>query len=492
MKTLNKILAVIFAITLLAVIMPVVSNASTLTINNNTPTSNSSTYEVYEILTKTETGYALTEKAASYFESNVTATVNGSTKNLTTVDEVLEYLTDLASSSSSSETTNTVTYSPATKEAFATDYRKNVTADSTSVTSPITVENGYYLIYDENGEPKSQNILVEVTENKTVNVKAVGITLEKQATNGDSHYVGETVNFEIKTVVPNMAGFDSYTFTISDNAQNLKITSGTVKVYISGEEISLDSSKITTADSTLEVVLGDYLFANKASLTVGDEIVVKYDAVVTASAISGSTATNSASLTYSNDPNTSSTNTISTPDSEKVYTYSVTFTKKSTLGKALTGAKFVLKTSTGKYIKVDDTTSAITEVEEKADATEFVGGEFTISGLKEGTYELIETEAPTGYTIVSGLIFTISNNDNSTIGTAEPQTVSHTLSEDSAYLTVTTASGLNGFAVDVINSKTTALPSTGGIGTTIFTVIGVVLMAGAIIAIVVINKKNNK
>ena len=64
--------------------------------------------------------------------------------------------------------------------------------------------------------------------------------------------------------------------------------------------------------------------------------------------------------------------------------------------------------------------------------------------------------------------------------------------EESDYIEVVTASGLDGFEMNVINTKDTILPSTGGIGTTIFTVVGIAVMAGAVIALVVINKRNNK
>ena len=472
MKTTSKILATILAIVLLISMLPMVSNAATLTINNNIPSSGSTTYEVYQILSGTaETGYTLTEKAAEYFSTNVS--VNEETGVLDSADKVLEYLTDLASDSEG------VTYSPATKDAFATDYKNKVEADQTTATNPLTVDNGYYLIYDENGDPRSQNMLVVVDGDKTINVKAIGITVEKDAPNGDSYYVGESVEYTITTEVPNMTGYNSYTFTITDTPTNLDITEGTVKVSIDGEEITLPAEAITVDNNVLTVELGNYLFTNRDTLTVGDKIVVTYEAVVTSDAINSSTATNSAKITYSNDPNTTGTGTTE-PSTETVYTYSVTLNKKSTLGKDLTGAEFVLK-SGNKFVKVG-VDGAITLVDAQNDATTFAGGTFTISGLKEGTYTLVETTTPTGYEANEGMefTFTIANDEG------------HILSEESDYLEVVTGSGLDGFEMNVINTKDTILPSTGGIGTTIFTVVGIAVMAGAVIALVVINKRNNK
>lgn len=472
MKTKSKILATILAIVLLINMLPIVSSAATLTINNNTPSSGATTYEVYQILSGTQdTGYTLTEKATTYFSENVS--VNGETGVLDSADKVLEYLTDLASNNEG------VTYTPATKDAFATDYREKVEADQTSATSPLEVENGYYLIYDENGDPKSQNMLVVVDGDKTINVKAIGITVEKDAPNGDSYFVGDSVEYTITTEVPNMTGYNSYTFTITDTPTNLDITEGTVKVSIDGEEITLPAEAITVDNNVLTVELGNYLFTNRDTLTVGDEIVVTYEAVVTSDAIDSSTATNSATITYSNNPNTTETGETE-PSTETVYTYSVTLNKKSTLGKDLTGAEFVLK-SGDKFIKVE-LDGTITLVDSQDNATTFESGD-TISGLKEGTYTLVETVTPDGYEDNLNKEFTFEiNNDGGT----------HLLSSDSDYVELVTYSGLDGFEMNVINTKDTILPSTGGIGTTIFTVVGIAVMAGAVIALIVINKRNNK
>ena len=494
MKKTNKILAIMLAIVLAITVMPIVSNAYTVTISNNTPSSNSTTYEVYEILKNTGTKdnpvYELTANAAVYFSTNVTATIGtNEPKYLTTVDEVLEYLTDLSKGNEG------VVYNITTVDAFAKDYREKVNPDQTEATSPITVTDlGYYLIYDKNGEPRSQNLLKEINEeNMTFNVKAIGVEVEKEATNGDSHYIGETVNYTIKTAVPNMSGYTAYEFVITDTPTNLDITEGTVEISIDGDTITLPTEKISVENNVLTVDLGTYLFENKENLQTGDVILIKYDAVLLKESLATSEAPNTVKLEYSNDPNVvASTGEVT--DEDKVYTYTVEFNKKSLLGKDLSGAEFVLKDATGKYIKIaTDGTKVVSLVENETDATTFIGGTFSIEGLKEGTYELVERKAPTDYSIVEGLKFTITNNDNSTIGTTEPALVTHTFAkaqDASEYISIVEGSNLNGFEADIINTKTTLLPGTGGIGTTIFTIVGISLMVGAVVILVVVNRKN--
>jgi fimbrial isopeptide formation D2 family protein/LPXTG-motif cell wall-anchored protein len=303
-----------------------------------------------------------------------------------------------------------------------------------------------------------------------------------------------------------MADYTSYTFKITDKPQNLDIDISSVKVSIGENDITkLLTGKITLTgedkEKTLTVDLGEYLFTNKASLKEGDVILVTYKAKLTSDAIETSTATNDAQITYSNNPYADGEGEVTIPQgTEKVYTYSVTFNKKSSLGKDLSGAKFKLRILDGQYINIDKDSKVVTLVDEE-NASEFEGGTFTVTGLKAGTYELVETQAPSeDYKKAEGLIFTISNNDKSTIGTTleDGVIITHTLSKDENADNLEIINGgtnLGVFEVNVINNRTLKsilLPSTGGIGTTIFAVIGIVLMISAVIALVVINKKSNK
>ena len=150
------------------------------------------------------------------------------------------------------------------------------------------------------------------------------------------------------------------------------------------------------------------------------------------------------------------------------------FTKNATSGtdaqKPLAGAGFVLKNSEGKYYKLDN--GAVTWVDSINDATEYLtddtgaladGAKFT--GLASGTYALEEKTVPAGYNKADDTPITITANDYTT-----PNLVQ---------------------TADVENESGTVLPSTGGIGTTIFYVVGSVLVLGAAVVLIVRRRTRN-
>ncbi len=202
-------------------------------------------------------------------------------------------------------------------------------------------------------------------------------------------------------------------------------------------------------------------------------------------------------ITYSNDPNTTGTGET-TPDIVHVYTYKIDFTKKNTAGSTLPGAKFVLKLEEeGTYATFDENgvcSGVVATKEEATKLTSDANGKITISGLKAGTYTLIETEAPKGYSIPNfEFTFTISQTLKAD-GTLETASFNYTTDTNNTaakgYMTEATATSAS-FAIDVLNAKEGALPTTGGIGTTIFTIVGIVVMAAAVVALVAHNRKND-
>lgn len=128
----------------------------------------------------------------------------------------------------------------------------------------------------------------------------------------------------------------------------------------------------------------------------------------------------------------------------------------------LQGAGFIIsktvtnddKTETTKYATFDTNNKFTGWVDTKEGATEvFTGadGTLTVSGLDEGTYHITEKTAPAGYSIRDGIEdVTLETNGSATV---ELEAVS-----------------------EVLDTKLGALPSTGGIGTTIFTIGGCVIM----------------
>ena len=299
--------------------------------------------------------------------------------------------------------------------------------------------------------------------------------------------VGQTVNYTITGKVPDYTGFTTYTYLITDTMSEGLTFKKDVKVTVG-------STNVTSACTITYNVDGN---ANKftvsipvKSYNIGAEIKVTYSAVVNENAVA-KIGKNSATLTYSNDP-ADSTKTTTPADEETVYSSKIVIDKYETNNKntKLAGAKFVLykrgegiatKPTSGDYDTVtNDSTAtyypreyykytAATETEgakvdwdaDKDHATSKItddSGATSFNGLANGTYYLLETEAPAGYNLLT-----------------EPVTVTVNGGTTETALSVT---------AEVANNTGALLPSTGGMGTTIFYVLGSILAVGAIVLLV--------
>ena len=145
------------------------------------------------------------------------------------------------------------------------------------------------------------------------------------------------------------------------------------------------------------------------------------------------------------------------PEVVEVYDAKFTVTKKDGKGQALEGAGFVVMNADGKYYKLADDKKSVSWVASIDDATEYTstssGAVPAFTGLGKGTYTLVEKTVPTGYNKAADSTFEIKGDDY-------------------------TADNLEQKS-DVVNNAGTELPSTGGIGTTIFYIVGAILVLGA-------------
>lgn len=328
------------------------------------------------------------------------------------------------------------------------------------------LELGYYLVHPEGATEKSedQNSIVSLTSttpSAEVKVKGTYPTVEKKVDKPTAD-IGQELTYTLTSKVPDTTGYSEYTFKMTDKiSKGLTFVSNSdeVIVTIGGETITEYVTKNVNGQE-LEVSFDMLQLQDK----VGQTITITYKAKLNKDAVITDKANpNEVTLEYSNDPKDHES-TDTTKDNEKVFTAKVIVNKVDGKDqKALEGAKFKLKNDQDKYYKVDESTKEVTWVD-KEEATEVetkIGTDgkatATFDGLAEETYYLVETKAPEGYNLLT------EEKEVEIKVTKEKETVTAIIAGQAT----------------VENNSGVELPGTGGIGTTLFTILGggVILIA---------------
>lgn len=373
------------------------------------------------------------------------------------------------------------------------------TAENDSVTINVPAE-GYYMVYGTATATESKEEVVAAISLTTTNpignitLKADAPTIDKVIVNADSAVdtgtdgkgtaqdVGSTVQFELNSQVPNMEGYTEYTYNVHDTmSSGLTFNEDSVKVYIGSNndvEYPTNNYSVVTKDladgCTFEIRFNAEEFAK---LTAGDPIKIIYNAVLNDNALTATEETNKVKLEYSNNPYGDGTG--ETPEKEVyVYDFDIVIDKyeKDKETTKLAGAKFILQNAEGKYYYVDDETKKVDWVESEDAATIMTTdskGSTRFTGLDSGNYKLIEKEAPAGYNKLVDPVnveITVNYDENGKI------IGSSTKVDENGQYSLTSK---------IENTTGSLLPSTGGIGTTIFYIIGGILVIGAGIILVV-------
>ena len=391
--------------------------------------------------------------------------------------------------------------------AFADAVYMGILADGTiesdevlSATEATTVEQGYYLVVETktgNSDPDDTYSLAMLDtagdDNVTITTKESTPTLFKKIkdkndtenTTSDwqdsaDHDIGDSIDFQLTgTVSSKYDDYKEYYYAFHDTLSPGLTFNNDVQVYVGGVEITEGFEVVTstTDGCTFEVVFED--LKDIDSVTATSKIVVEYSATLNENAEIGSTGNpNVADLEYNVNPYFTDANndgkddttgeeeeTGYTPEDKVIaFTYKVEVNKTDGTN-ALDGATFTLEKN------VNGTWTALELVE--ADN----GSTFTFTGLDDGDYRLTETEAPQNYNKLTDPIeFTVSAEHD--VEEANPQLTA--LTGDTFTGNVTT--GI--LSTEIVNESGSKLPSTGGIGTYIFYILGTILVAGAFILIV--------
>ena len=461
MKMMKKIFALLIAMVMVLGMSTMVFAAGTGSITITPPddvdTTQTITYNIYKVFDADGNGSAISYKLVS---GKTTAPAG--------------FTVDTAGNVTYSGTSTTGGLTEADIAAIAAYVASDspvATVTSTGGADAVAagLANGYYYITTTTGTV----VTIDSTNpNATVGDKNIIPGVDKKITGASSYdtdgkkalaQVGTQVEFTATiTVGKGQIGYefnDTMTSGLTYVADSLTVTGVPAAGYTA-----------TASGQSIKVGFDD---DEIAKLAQGAKIVLTYKATITENALNDDPEKNTATISYGNNGQYTSE-----PSVTEVYNAQFTVTKQDGNNQPLAGAGFVIKNSEGKYYKLTTTTTgegdaavttnAVSWVDSIDEATEYTSNEQgavpAFTGLANGTYTLVEKTVPAGYNKAADQNFTVAEHDY-------------------------TATNLEQTA-QVINTAGSVLPSTGGIGTTIFYIIGAILVIGAGVVLVTRRRMN--
>lgn len=304
--------------------------------------------------------------------------------------------------------------------------------------------------------------------NKTAKVDEVNV-------NGKTVNVGDTVNFTVSATVPaSAANYDKYPFTITDTAsKGLQVAVATAfKVQVDGKDVDSQLYTPTQTGNAQSSTTTIIKFDDVKSLA-GKTIVVSYTGTVTKDALTDLNGSVDNKATITTNGGTSGTGETES----KTYGFQFKKIGVGTDKNALAGAQFVVKKG-GKFLQQDEN-GAWSLVNDQKNAKVFTSANTTglvqIKGLAAGEYTVVETVAPNGYAQNFKVTFTVTISEDGKV----------TFGQDALKQVTPSNNGATTATATVKNVKNvTQLPLTGAAGTTLFTVVAL-LVAGAGVTVAV-------
>ena len=364
----------------------------------------------------------------------------------------------------------------ATLARAAVDYAKaksiagtTKTADGTEVKFE-SLPLGYYAVDTSLGAICS---LTNTNSTATTIEKNQGPTIEKKILEGNNLVdannvsIGDTVTYQVTIHIgkglTNYVMHDTMTHLTFTGVKNVKVFGGDDDVAEGENTYTVKTGDALTDGHTFDIEFAEAFVEANAN----KDIIVTYTATLDADAVVGNTGNpNTVKLEYKNE------NTVVPTPEDTVITYTTKIVVNKVNGEntPLKGAGFTLYDANGN--KIGD------ELKD-ADMTTFVW-----TGLKEGTYKIVETTVPAGYNKADDITVVIKCTEPETVST-ETDTATWTEGTDPNVTTL----GEGYYETTVTNTTGSLLPETGGIGTTIFYILGGLLVVGA--AIVLITRKRS-
>lgn len=331
---------------------------------------------------------------------------------------------------------------------------------------------------------------------------------------GDDVAIGDYVNYSISGTIP--AYTDAYkqvTYKITDKTSTGLVLKNTAEYPVTvkvGDQVVAPSTAttktytLTVADHEMTVDFdSDYALAH-----AGQTVLVTYSAQLTEDAATNfDPNSNTAKVTYSNDPTLvgGKTPTTDTPEDK---TYHYTFELDGKISATWSDTKVTTELTKTHAVKDEITgetkneplsgatfTLTNNETQKVYTATSNEKGQLNFKGLDAGTYTLQETSAPTGYSLNKKeipVVITAQYNENGTLNNYKVTVDGKATSTYTAsYIGTDTIENITieGAETSIPNTPISSLPSTGGIGTYLFTIAGIAIMLVAVGLFVVSRKR---
>jgi len=523
-KAIKKFMAALLAVAMLcAMAVPAMAAGTTthtLTINGKT---SGHTYEAYQVFTGTLEGNVLSDITfGSGVDGNAILSDSDLPSELANSANAAELAKNLSELASGSDQVN----------AFAKVVSKHLTNTkytSTEAGTTYTIgglPDGYYFVKDASdtlpeGATYSRYML-DIVSNATIDSKDTSVTLDKQIKHNETdswgvvgdNQIGDTVYFRTITTVPDTTGYETYTYKIHDTmsseiTSNVKSASDVTIRIGDGEsaaELSASYYSVEVSGNSFTVSVDIIAAKNAGLITTDSKLYTYYSGVLNESArmYTEGPQSNTAYLEYSNNPNGDGTGeTVKKTVYDWTFTVEVVKVDGADHSKTLSGAEFVLSRNGGLLengVLKEGYETELIPVTAGSDGSYTIAlsgtnytmttpdnGQISIKGLDDSVdYYLYEIKAPAGYnTLTSAVKFTISTRTDSNYSTS-----GESITENPTVTVGSTAS--NGMTFNVENNTGATLPSTGGMGTTLFYVVGGGLMVAAAVLLITKKRMENK
>lgn len=507
------------------------AETGTLTVTSSNAAFNGKTVDAYKMFDATvatdgSVGYTLVEGWKDFFVANA-ETFFGEETTITsssTLDEVsaaaYDYIRSLDAEPTGDNDTDTdlVAFARTARNwAVTNPSAQKITATASQsgnnyVASFGSVDLGYYVLDPQGGststERGSDAMLVAVTnadQTTNVDLKSEYPTVIKtvEGTNHASAQIGKEITFTLTSKVPDMTEFEDYKFFFTDELSegltfgsitSVKVGSQSLAEDSDGPDFDQNSYSLSHPESDAQKIRVDInnayaLFRDHE----GEDITVTYTATVNDNAVEVAVDNpNNAEVNFSTNPDGSGEGS-STPSIVHTYTFGFEVNKVDDESRPLAGAVFELQDADGNAISlIKDGTAYRPALDSEGGDTQVTTdatGVLAFKGLAEGTYKLVEVKAPDGYNKLSKPVtITIKAEYSENDGTLTSWSISVDKGDDQPATEVNgtlpttgepaTPATLPEFNVE--NHKGVELPGTGGMGTIVFTVVGVVAVAGGV------------